>query len=77
MSWWTHLLAWLRGDYDAIVSEFDNLIEKLHAHAGYAHGVASQQAAQATDLMTASDKNFAASDKSLVTAQKLSALIGR
>lgn len=77
MSLWYRFLAWLRGDYDAIVAEFDNLIEKLHAHAGYAHGVASQQTVQANDLMAAADKNFASSDKALATASKLSALIGR
>ena len=74
---WQHFLAWLRGDLNAIVSEFDKLYAKLDAHAAYKSAQADAATKAAVAAADAANAHTADAAKAVTIRDNIGALIGK
>jgi hypothetical protein len=75
MTYIEKFLAWLRGDYADIVSEFKTLTAKLDAHTAHKLKVANQKKAAAEKASADATTAATEATKAANTSEKIKALI--
>lgn len=75
--WVQHLIALWRGDFNAIVGDFDKLYGKLEAHVEYKRRVAGVLAAKASVAQNASDAALADAAQAKKVSDNIGALLGK